>query len=505
MSKKWLSVLIKSSFIFCCFLWISSSFATTLHALLVIEDDYQDEDLNNIAQSIKVDYGNLSKFLKILDDRGIIAVKKTVLRGRQATLSRIKETIDKTTVAADDVILFYFSGHGGMEQGKTFLYTSDSANLDRQSLEKAVAAKNARLKIILTDACSNSIDGVVAMRSMANKRNAAKGQFDEVYRDLFLKHEGLLHLSASSEGEYAWSDNQLGGYFTYYFINEGLMKKPASSWEKVFTESRDKTLQMYGLLPARQRAELKTQGIKGQTPKAFALPTHLVTETNSTSTPAQPITPVTSAESEELTIENLTDKPVIFYRDIDQENEDDEDPPITLAPNEKINIPVNSVVYFQSAKDDFYYYDLETGAYYFDKDEQNQLDLYSVDAEDISDKPDADKQYQKLLTAEWEWDDGDSVVYTTLQADGKFIDRDEADRVITQGTWRIETTVDEEDGTYSQLIFELEEDGEPVRLSYSIDFLDDDNVRLELEEERINQEISEFDEDADLTVMLYRH
>ncbi|ALG69080.1 caspase family protein [Beggiatoa leptomitoformis] len=497
-----LSLFFKSSWLLFFCLWMNTSVAATLQAILVIEDDYKDTDLNSISDSIKVDYGNLSKLLKILDERGIISVKKTVLRGRQATLARIQETIDKTTVDADDVLLFYFSGHGGMEKGKTFLYTADSANLDRQNLEKSIVAKNARLKIILTDACSNSIDGIVAMRSIANKRAAATGEFDEIYRDLFLKSTGLLHLSAASEGEYAWSDNQLGGYFTYYFINEGLLKKPSASWETVFKNSRDKTLQMYGLLPARQRAELKAEGIKGQTPKAFALPAFLT----NVESPADTETTTNTTSNATITIENLTDETVTFYRDIDPENDEDDDPPITLASNAKTTVPANSLLYFQANKKDMYYYELDANDYYFDKDEQQTLDLYAVDGEEISDKPDADKQYNKLLTAEWEWDDGETVVFTTLQADGTFIDRDEADRVITQGKWKIEPVTDEESGeTESELIFELQEDGEPVKLSYSIDFLDDDNVRLELVEELINDEESEFDEDADLTVMLYRH
>lgn len=486
-----------STFLLC--LWMSSSFAATLHAILVIEDDYKDSDLNNIATSIKVDYGNVSKLLKVLEERDIIKVKKTIVRGRTATLVKIKEAIAQTNVSNDDVLLFYFSGHGGMENGRPFLYTADSENLDRKTLEQTINAKAARLKIILTDACSNSIDGVVAMRSIANRRVAESGQFDEIYRQLFLKYKGTLSISAASEGEYAWSDNQLGGYFTHYLVYEGLLKKPVNSWEVLFNNSRNKTSQMYGLLPANQRAELKAEGIKGQTPKAYALPVI----TNVIDIPPTPPKPENNT-NKGIIIENLTDKTVTFFRDIDPEDEEDEDPPIKLASHAKTSLPDGSVVYFQANKKDMYYYELEAGNYYFEFGDKKTLDLYSEDEQDLSDQPNAEENYAKLLTAKWEWDDGEDTYFSTLKADGNYTDTDESGAIITKGKWKLKQET-ENDETFDLLVFEYKEEGDSIKLTYILDFIDDDSVRLELIENLVNGEAENLEEEDDLSIMMYRH
>ncbi len=190
-------------------------------AVMVICDNYISPENNEIAQSVRVDMGTLTQMLNILENRKIVTVERIILQGNKATLSNIQKTLKAITSGPDDIILFYFSGHGGMENGKTFIVTADERNLQRADIEKMISATPARLKMIITDACSNAVEGLTGTRSLSKgNKDIEAGVFDETYKDLFLGYKGMMHLSSSSEGELAWSNDNFGGFFTYHFIKE---------------------------------------------------------------------------------------------------------------------------------------------------------------------------------------------------------------------------------------------------------------------------------------------
>ena len=127
-----------------------------------MEDDYDDPGLNNIADSVRADFSYISKLLDVLEKYGVINVDKIVLRGADATKDNIINVLKKLKLNKNDVLMVYFSGHGGMEKGQLFLETADIEQLYRSELEKIVKAKDAKLKLVFTDACSSSIDGLIA-------------------------------------------------------------------------------------------------------------------------------------------------------------------------------------------------------------------------------------------------------------------------------------------------------------------------------------------------------
>lgn len=255
--------------------------ASTLHAVLICEDEYQNPWLNNIADSVRVDFENMSRFVDILDAWSIMKVDKIIVKGTKATYNGIVDTLKglAKSVDKDDVLLVHFAGHGGMTGGKTFLATADEKYLYRDTIEELVNAIPVRLKLVFTDACSSSIDALKSVKKMAaGAEEDREAAIKEMYKNLFLNYEGLLYATGASEGEYAWGGGD-GGNYTLSLVVETLIQDPKPTWKEIHDQAAKKTqdkfdymIKMGGLGPADLK-DLKTKGITGQHPKAYSMPT----------------------------------------------------------------------------------------------------------------------------------------------------------------------------------------------------------------------------------------
>jgi hypothetical protein len=255
--------------------------ASTLHAVLICEDEYQNPWLNNIADSVRVDFDNMSRFMDILDAWDIVKVNKIIVKGKKATYNGIVDALKSLTkgVDKDDVVLVHFAGHGGMTGGKTFLATADEKYLYRETVEELIMAVPVRLKLVFTDACSSSIDALKAVKKLAaGAEEDREAAIKEMYKNLFLNYEGLLYVTGASEGEYAWGGGE-GGNYTLSLVVETLIQDPKPTWKEVHDISAKKTQDKFdymikvGGLSASDLKDLKNKGITGQHPKAYSMPT----------------------------------------------------------------------------------------------------------------------------------------------------------------------------------------------------------------------------------------
>jgi hypothetical protein len=499
-----------------------------LKALLVICDNYISPDNNGIAQSVRVDMGTITQLFNTLEKRNIVKVEKTILQGSKATLFNIRNAMRNLNAGSDDIIFFYFSGHGGMENGKTFLFSADEKNLQRSEVEAAFNAQTARLKMIITDACSNAVDGLAATRSLSKANTDIEaGAFDNIYKNLFLNHKGVMHLSASSEGEYAWSNDNFGGFFTYHFIKEGLIKKPINNWQAIFQNAKDKTSQMFMRMPSDQRAQLSKEGVNNQTAKAFAMPvlaTGNVANNNQTiNTTNEILNEVFNFNSKgKITIENYATTPINFFLDNNRANQT-----WTQANLKRMSVAAGksvvinqgyAVVCFNSDGKDTYY-SLEndgttkaTGNYFFATDENNVLDLFyrddNINAQNFNTVAQMDYT-QLLLSGKWEWEDvsTNETVITTFYRNNTFTDQ--YPQTSGNGEWII-AREKFEGKDYTILTFIVkDDDGVELEIDYAVMLEEEypDEVQLvfitayENGEEMTYEEAEEYFEP---TIMMYK-
>ncbi len=449
-----------------------------IKAVLVICDHYVTPENNGIAQSLRVDLGTVNQVLDILEKRKIATVEKIVLQGTKATMANILNTMNSLKAENNDVILYYFSGHGLMEKGKTYMLTADEKNLGRAEIEAIMKTKNARLKMLITDACSNDVDGLTTSRSISkSNQQIESGEFDEVYKDLFWGYQGMMHLSASTEGELAWSNNQFGGFFTYHFFKEGLVKKPINDWTKIFSSAKDKTSQMFMRMPSEQRTQLAKSGVTNQTAKAFSLPTSQKINTNNVPTntqitntqPLQTYTP----PSGKINIYNYAGNNVNFMVDYNHPSQIYSNAKIsqlTVSANRYITLTVGeaTIAYNFNGKD--YYFDLINGDYFFAYDEHGILEVFFKD-ENINEtnfNSIAITNFNNLFVGHWAWENGRSGQMMITSFDREyFLDTNTEDDSSDGGSWF--TRKQAIDGfEYNFVTFVYDVEGLQLMLDYSI-------------------------------------
>ncbi len=410
---------------------------STLKAVLIICDNYISSENNNIAQSVRVDMGTMTQLFNILEKRNILKVEKIILQGTKATKANIKMALQNLQTGNDDVVMVYFSGHGGMQDKKTFLMTADEKDLWRNELETWLKPKAARLKILITDACSNDIDGLSVTRSFGKgNQQTESGAYDQIYKDLFLKYQGFMHLSASTEGEYAWSNDHFGGFFTYYFVKEGLIKKPTNDWQAIFKNAKDKTSQMFMRMSAEERSELAQKGIKNQTAKAYSMPNpknsgNQTDQNTDNDIKPQPDPLPNPNLKGTITVENFTENLIRFTIDNNLPNSDwdaSKTQVIRLEAGKKAGINQAYATLSFRANGETLYYELENNSeYFFGLDESDQIDLFykegEINQENHSNFTQID--YAKLILGRWTWEDaatGEEII-TSFRANNTYSEK----------------------------------------------------------------------------------
>lgn len=252
---------------------VSPAEAQTVHALLII----MDAD-SSIGEAMKVDQYKVERLLTSVSR--VYRVEKTVyLSSRNATQRQaVLDWIQRVKPARNDVVFVYYAGHGGMESNsyrETYLNLTDG-QLRRYELADVIEKVKCRLKMLITDACSNAPRPPIVASSYAVE-TVSKRQI----RHLFGEHEGFLHLNAASEGQYSWSHLELGSFFTIALTDlisdtSDTDRDGFVAWREVFALTRDDTekqfKQHYPYFTQSQKRDMQRRGIKSQTPRAYSLP-----------------------------------------------------------------------------------------------------------------------------------------------------------------------------------------------------------------------------------------
>jgi len=278
-------LLIASVFVISLTFSITASAQTTYCLILLMDSDV------NISASVIKDAETVQKALEVLQSEGISELKMTTMRSseKKVKTSDMIEWIGNLDPSEDDVVMIYYSGHGFIdEQNRHYLSFEEGDTIPRSDIISRLNELDCRLRILITDSCSNLVSLPTPVTS--SPRSIGEKQDRKYYKDLFIDHRGLLDVTAASEGEYAWGNSTLGGYFTSSlfssFKGDGIRFR---TWEDVIKDTKDGVMRKFQetQFSTTDIRRLQTKGIKGQNPKVYSLPKAIKME-NVVSSPPKP-------------------------------------------------------------------------------------------------------------------------------------------------------------------------------------------------------------------------
>ncbi len=174
---------------------------TRMHKL-----DFTDDDAQRVYEFLRSPNGGN------LDESQI-----EMLVDKDATREKVINTVQKVYGKADenDVILFYFSGHG--VKGAFLPIDSDGFNnrIEHFDLKQYINLSPAKHKLIIADACHAGTFSYKGGSSLA-------GFLKKYYSEFEVTTGGTALLMSSKGEEYSFEDNRLKSGIFSYFLIEGL-------------------------------------------------------------------------------------------------------------------------------------------------------------------------------------------------------------------------------------------------------------------------------------------
>ncbi len=217
-----------------CLLWSGRDVtAATLHAILAGDtlDEY-------IGPAVTLDIEQFRQELQTIAESTGMLVRRVELIGTQLSKSALMDTVSGLRPAADDAVLFYFSGHGFSLQTKDewpYMAMPRDEALDERWVFDTLAAAQPRLLVVLSDSCNNVIPEAYAPDISLGPRSKRSGYAQENYQTLFLHARGAILASSSRHNEVS-STLKNGSAFTRQFfsaLHSTVAQSRQSTWKAV--------------------------------------------------------------------------------------------------------------------------------------------------------------------------------------------------------------------------------------------------------------------------------
>jgi hypothetical protein len=177
-------------------------------------------------------------FLKSPEGGAIPDDQIAVLIDESATKQRITDKLKEVFAKANenDMILFYFSGHGEKDGLLPIDFNGYDNVLEHREINEILAQSKAKYKICITDACySGSMQDVVAFKDNQTEQEAARlKKFYNTSFDAFSTSSTVLMLSSKAEETSVENSGLRQGIFSYFLL-EALQGKGDKNNDNVVT------------------------------------------------------------------------------------------------------------------------------------------------------------------------------------------------------------------------------------------------------------------------------
>lgn len=236
----------------CCIILLIPYFtkAQTLHAI-VIANTFDE----SIGSACAGDCGNV--FTEIKNIAQVLNYKDNlvVLQDYDFSKQKLEEAITNLQCNTNDVVLFYYTGHGARAENDNSQWPQMSFNQNDENDSRnyvpllrvfnQLKEKNPRLLIVLADCCNNISEQVLP-------QNVSKGQTTvsdesnlvQVYKSLYNDLSGTILVSSSKPGEISIALKDQFSLFTINFFGsmaDALNGKIEGNWNKLLSACEKRT------------------------------------------------------------------------------------------------------------------------------------------------------------------------------------------------------------------------------------------------------------------------
>jgi hypothetical protein len=230
--------------------------AQTIHAVLIADTN----DVE-IAKGSELSLSNMENLVNLLKRKKIVQqvyLYKCV--GERFNKATIEQELNAVTCHPDDIILFFYAGHGfRTPQHKNkypILSVGNDSNRDlsnkvgmvAQSVFEQLKTKKPKLLLMFIDACND--DGLSPASLSVNlihSLGVTKPLVEERYKKLFLEATGEIIVSSSLPHTPSWVDKSSGGLFGLglhdaltHELYEG--QSAANFWQTVLNTAKNSTV-----------------------------------------------------------------------------------------------------------------------------------------------------------------------------------------------------------------------------------------------------------------------
>lgn len=235
------------------FLSVSVLEGTVFHTVIVA-DTYARMVGADISMTVESDFRAVRlETQKMALSTGIPLIENLCI-GKEASSRQVLQTIRKLNVEPDDVVLFYFAGHGyrteedAGDPWPTLNFGVDEKALHFSNVIELLIEKGAKLTIALADSCNNTIPEEFALPEILIARVGFPESIRERYREeglqaLMLRTEGIVLACAAKADTYSRAGLKRGGIFTNAFF-ESLYAECASAYEPSWGTILERTAEM---------------------------------------------------------------------------------------------------------------------------------------------------------------------------------------------------------------------------------------------------------------------
>lgn len=216
---------------------------------------------HNVGKSSARDMKNLTGLLTSFAEDTRMVMRSIVIHDKDFRKDKVLRVLDTLKTGRDDILFFYYTGHGfrysddtskyprlSMRYDTTLDYRTNNLRMEQDIFSK-IAALRCKVKLIIADCCNTDIGvnapvgGLPLMGTLMSKRAFSTMLNRRNADQLFFPGSPLtLLISSTGIDEKASGNPVLGGFFTSSFVAE--LKSalygpvPGLTWDYVFAQAR---------------------------------------------------------------------------------------------------------------------------------------------------------------------------------------------------------------------------------------------------------------------------